>query len=128
SHPFVHEDQARSVLDEELAQLVTRVGGAFIVMANALVGSLAAELPGELSPEGSYFCAVFLHVGLARGDLVAHQHGALDVRQRLLAGLGQQLLYALELARIRAAKQVVEGEHGVSLAATEVGLELDYRI
>ena len=46
----------------------------------------------------------------------------------VLSGLLEDGVDAGEVARLRSREQVVEGEHRVGLAASEVGLELDHRV
>ena len=81
-HPFVDQDQARPVLVEQLAQHVAGAGRLLVVGLDAGEGLLAAELPGQLAPERAHHRAVRLGDGIARRDLVAHQHHAAGRRQR----------------------------------------------
>src|SRR5581483_6722983 len=115
----------RPVLVEQLPQYIARTRRLFIVCLDAREGLLASKLPGQFPPECSNDRAVRLRAGISRRNLVADQDDALHRRQLADASVSQDRVDAEQLARRRAAEQVIKGKHRVGLAATEVGLELD---
>ena len=135
-HPLVDQNQAWSVRVHQLAQHVARAGGPLVVGLDALEGFLGllgptggeAELPRQLAPQRAHHRAVGLGHRVARRDLVAHQHDALDRRELGDLGLLQHRVDAEQLAGGGPGEEVVEREHGVGLAAAEVGLELHHRV
>src|SRR5690606_4646598 len=126
--PFVDQHHARPVVLEQLAQHVAGTGSTLIIRADALVGLLSAELPGKLAPQRADDDAVRFRDGIARRDLVAHEHGATRRRKLRNLGLGHHGIYTRQLSGTCARKQVVKREHRVRLAAAEVSLELHDRV
>ena len=78
-HGVGHELIARQRFKQPLLQRVARVGGALIILFDILVGVLAAQLPGNLSPDHSHDGAVRLLVRIAGGNLRADEDGSPDV-------------------------------------------------
>ena len=126
--PLVDEDQAGTVFLEELAQHIAGAGRVLVIRGNARECLLAAQLPRQLAPQRSDDRAVGLGHGIPRRDLVADQHHAPDPGEAVGLRLLQHGLYTGQLAGRRAGEQVVEGQHGVGLAAAEIGLQLNDRI
>ena len=126
--PLVDQNQARTVLDEQLAQHVARARRLLIVLGDAGERLLAAKLPGQLAPQRTDHGAVRLGRRISWGDLVADEHHALHLRQALGAGLAHHRIGAGQVRDRRPGKQVIQGEHRVRLAAAEVRLQLDDRI
>ena len=61
---------------------------------------------------------------VAGGDAVADEDDAVDAGQVGYFGGLHDVVDTVQLAGLRAGEEVVEGEHGVGLAAAEVGLQL----
>ena len=127
--PFVDQDQARPVLVHQLAQDVAGAGRLFVVGRDALEGPLAAKLPGEFAPQRAHDGAVGFDAGIARRNLVADQHDALDAGGKLRRlGFLQDGFDAQQFARRGAGEQVIERQHRVGLAAAEIRLQLHDRV
>ena len=101
-HPFVDQHEARAILDEQLPEHVPRAGGFLIVLGDARVGLLAAQLIRQLAPQRPHHRAVGLGDRVAGRDLVAHQHDAPCGRQVLHPGFSQHGIHAGQFARGRA--------------------------
>jgi hypothetical protein len=56
--PFVDQDQARAVFDEQLAQHVAGAGRLLVVGLDTCKRLFAAKLPRKLTPKGSHHSAV----------------------------------------------------------------------
>ena len=123
--PLVDEDQAGAVIVEELAQRIAGVRRLLVVGCDAVERLPAAQLPRQLAPEGSNDRAVIFRHRVPRRDLVADQHHqACGPELRCLRFL-EHGVNTGQLPRRRPREQVVQGEHGVGLAAPEVGLQLN---
>jgi len=59
-HPLVDQHEAGAIFLEQLAQDVPGAGGLLVVLLDAGIGLLAAELPRQLAPEGSHHGTVGL--------------------------------------------------------------------
>ena len=130
---LVDEDQGGAVVCQQLAEGVAGVGGVLVVGAHALEGGARlaraaggmAELPGKLAPQRAHLGAVGLGDWVAGRDAVADEDDAVDAWEFVHFRRLHDVIDAVQLAGLRAGKEVVEGEHGVRLAAAEVGLQLD---
>ena len=127
-HPFVDQDQAWPVLDEQLAQGIAGAGGLFVIGPNAGKGLGAPELPGQFPPEGAHHGPVGFGDRVAGRNPVAHQYHAPGSRKFQAPGLLHDRVDAGQLRGRNAGEQVIERQHGVGFAAAEIGLELYHRI
>ena len=107
---------------------MTRIRARTVSVGDERVAVLAAELPGKLAPERPHLGPVVLLVDRARRDLVADEDSDLRRRRRLETGLREHLLNPRELRGRVTAREVVERDQRVGLAAAEVRLHLDDRI
>ena len=129
---LVDQDQGRAVVCQQLTEGVAGVGGVLVVGAHAFVGSARfavaasgmAQLPGKLAPQSAHLGAVRLGDWVAGRDAVADEDDSVDPRQFGHFGSLHDVVDAVQLAGLRAREQVIESEHGVGLAAAEVGLQL----
>ena len=87
----------------------------------------STELVGQLTPEGVDDGAIGIGGGLGGAEGGAHQHGAGGPGNGGDAHLAAHLIEAGQAGQGLAGAEVIEGQHGVGLAATEVGLQLDHR-
>src|SRR5690606_37332139 len=126
--PLVDQDERRSVLVEQIAQDITGARRLLVVRPNAVVGRSAAKLPSELAPQRVNESAVFLLNRVAGRDLVPDQNNPPDRGKLSDSGLLHDTLDAEQFAWGRTGEQMVQCQHRVRLAATEVGLELDHRV
>ena len=124
-HPLVDKDEAGAVFVEELAQCIARIRRLFVVGRNPGECLLAAQLPRQLAPEGSDNRAVGFRHRVPRRDLVADQHHPTCRPELRCLRLLQHGVDSGQLPRCGPGKQVIQGQHGVGLAATEVGLQLN---
>src|SRR5262249_22779990 len=113
---------------EKLPQHVSRARRLLVVSSDPTECLLSTELPSKLAPERPYHRAVRLHRRIARRNLVADEHDPLHLRQAFGARLGHHSIRAGPIDHRCPGKEVIEGEHRVRLAASEVRLELDNRI
>ena len=126
--PLVDEDQAGAVFLEQLPQHIAGAGRVFVISGNARECLLAAQLPRHLAPQRTYDRAVGFGHWIPRRDLVADQHHAPGLGEFVGLRLLQHGFDTGQLAGRRAGEQVIEGQHRVSLAAAEIGLQLNDRI
>ena len=122
-HPLIDQDQAWPVLLEQLAQHVAWVRRPLVVGLDARERLLAAELVCQLAPQRAHHGPVRLGDRIPWRDLVSHQDHALHLGQALHTRGGEHCVDTGQFARFRPREQVVERQHGVGLAAAEVGLE-----
>ena len=87
-----------------------------------------AELIGELAPEGVHDGAIGIGGGLRGAEGGAHQYGAGGPGNGGDAHLTAHLIEARQAGQGLTGAEVVQGQHRVGLAATEVGLQLDHRL
>ena len=128
--PLVDEDQARGVRGEHVLQGGTRVGTCAVGIGYQVVPCPAAQLPGKLTPQRVDLRTVGLDIGLSRAERGAHQHDATNRfgRKPARMGINEFVHFLRKPLRLQTrAEQVVKGEHRVSLAATEIGLQVDRR-
>ena len=94
--------------------------------------SPASEPPGEITPEGADLAAVLNEHRLGCTLVRADEDRASDSPERLDARSLEDLCHAGQFLRLIAClcrtRQVMERQHGVRLAAAEIGLEPDHRI
>ena len=128
AHPLVDQDQARAVLGEDLAERVAGVRRVPIVGLDPGVGVPASELPRQLAPQRVDTGPVVLHRRGAGRNLGADEYSPACRWHGRPSSPLEDGVDAGEVARLRSREQVVEGEHRVGLAASEVGLELDHRV
>ena len=114
----------------ECVQCFARVGTGPVRTGNNVIGISAAQLPRELAPQRVHLGAVFLNAWRPSLQIRTHQGDAPypQVIQPRVAGVLDQILYFLrKIVLLGAAKQVVEGQHGVGFSAAEVGLQVHHR-
>ena len=114
----------------ECVQCFARVGTGPVRTGNNVIGISAAQLPRELAPQRVHLSAVFLDAWRPRLQIRAHQGNAPypQVIEPRVAGVLNQILYFLrKIVLLGAAKQVIEGQHGVGFSAAEVGLQVHHR-
>ena len=109
--PLVDQHQAGPILVEQHPERVTGIGRPLVVGAHPLERLLAAELPGELPPQGAHHRAVPFWVRVSRGNTGADQHHAPHLRGDLDPGLRQYLVHAGEFPRGDPGEQVVKRQH-----------------
>lgn len=129
-HPFVNQDEDRSVGANECVQCFAGVGAGLVRTGNNVVSFPAAQLPREFTPQRVHLGAVFLDAWRPRLQIRAHQGDAPypQVIQPRVTGVLDQVLYFLrKIVLLGAAKQVVEGQHGVGFTTAEVGLQVHHR-
>ena len=112
------------------AQRLTGVGAGAVVLGDQVVGLTPTELPGEFTPESANLGAVVLDDRRAGLQVGADECGPSDI-ERAEVGVavrGDEFLKLLrEVLDRSAAEQVVQRQHRVGLAATEVGLKVHHR-
>src|SRR5699024_8357164 len=94
-NPFVDEDHGGPVAAEQLVQCLPGRGTGLVAGADDLVPFSAAELPGELTPDGVHLGAVVLSLtgdGQVLSDECDPAHRARDV---VVAVLAEQVLQLL---------------------------------
>ena len=84
--PLVDQNQAWTVLDEQLAQHVARARRLLIIFRDAVERLLAAKLPGQFAPQRMDHRAIRFRCRISWGDLVADEDHALHFRQALRTG------------------------------------------
>ncbi len=108
---------------EQLAQGIgTRTDSCLVRPRYQGIAFLPQQLIGHLAPEGMHHGTVRLLPRLGRIRRRADQHGAIGAGRCRHSHFLQNGLQANPLAGGEAGKKVIEGQHGVRLAATEVGL------
>ena len=123
-NPLVNEDQAWPIFVEQHAQGVAGAGGVFVVVLDHRVTFLAAKLPREFTPQGADHRAVRLSAWDAGRNLVADDDDALGGGNFVDARLLKHRFKSRQFGRLHPAEQVIERQHGVRLAAAEIGLQL----
>ena len=126
---LVHQHHARRVGREQRREhVLARRGAGGVGRLDGRERFLAAELPGELAPQGADAGRAVLP-GLSGGVGVAVEDRDPRLRHVEQPGLVEQGRDAGEVAQGAAAGgEVVDGEQGVGLAAAEGGLQLDHRL
>ena len=128
SDPLVDEDESGRVGDDQVSEDGARIGAGVVGIGHQGIAFGAAELPGQLSPERVDDRAVRLLPGLPRSQLVADNCDALDRSAEEVGWLlVEQPLHVLRKGgEIISAEEMPDREHGVRLAATESGLQVDH--
>ena len=124
-HPLVNEDLAGAVFVEEFAQCIARVCRVLVVRRDTGKCLLAAQLPRQLAPEGSNHRAVGFRHRVPRRDLVADQHHPPGRPELRCLRFLEHGVDSGQISRCGPREQVIQGEHGVGLAAPEVRLQLN---
>ncbi|EXI71444.1 MAG: hypothetical protein AW07_03673 [Candidatus Accumulibacter sp. SK-11] len=125
---LVDQDHAGAVIVEQLAQRVAGAGCLLVVSRQPREGWFAAKLPGQFAPQRAHDRTVGLGRRVPRRNLVAYQHHAPGRRNPARPGGRHHFVDAGQLGRRDAREQMVERQHRVRLAATEVGLQLHDRV
>ena len=130
-HNLVHEDEARCRLTQDRDEpLRARVGAGGLGVRNGIDRLPAPEPPREIAPQGSDLAAVLGVHRFGRALVGAHEHRAPDLTERLDPSRLEERPHPVEalraIARVRRAGEVMEREHGVGLAAAEIGLKPDH--
>ena len=99
-----------------------------IIGIQHLPGRLAAQLPGQFAPKGAHLHTVVFLIRFPRRNPGADQHHTLCLWQLVDAGFLQQLIHTGQIGRLNPGKQVIQGQHGMGLAATKVCLQLHHRV
>ena len=127
--PLVDEDEAGRVFPEDAFEDVRpRRDATGVVLGNQVEGIRAAQLPRQLTPCGADPAPTLRADHVLRATRRADHHRPAHPRRHRRAVFGQELVEARQVSRRRPSRHVVEGEHGVGLAAAEVGLKLHHRI
>ena len=129
-HPFVDEDEHRTVGTNECVQCFARISAGPVRTGNNVVGLPATQLPRELAPQRVHLGTVFLDAWRPRLQIRAHQGDAPypQVIQPRVTGVLDQVLYFLrKIVLLGATEQVVKGQHGVGFTTAEVSLQVHHR-
>src|SRR5262249_33229057 len=123
--PLIDQYKARTVLVEQLTELVAGAGRPLVVRLNLRECFLAAELPRKLAPQRSNHRAVCLRDGIPRRDLVADKHDTLRRREFVYPRIREQGMDAQQVTGGYAGEEVVQREHRMRFPAAEIRLKLD---
>ena len=126
--PFIDQDQTGCRITDDTPQSIAGIGRRLVRLADLLVSLLSTELPCEFSPQRPNLDTAGLGVALARSQLIAHQHRALDGLRRSASDFSDHALHAREFLRRCARGKVKQRQHRVRLPAAEGRLQFHHRI
>jgi len=126
--PLVDQDEAWRVRPEEVHERLSRVRPGAIGVGDERMAVCAAELPGQLAPQGADVGSV----GLARDgrglEPVTDENRGRRAGRRSQLRLGEHALDARQVRGRVAGREVQQRDERVGLAAAEVRLQRDDRI
>src|ERR1700726_4750451 len=84
-HPFINQDEGRTVFVHQFAQYITGTRRLFVIGFDSFVRLLRLfraasgipELPSQLAPKRTHYRSISLGDWIAGGNLISHKHDAI---------------------------------------------------